>query len=121
MEVVTNASGWDMVRGAFMQKILTPREVLQPRIVTFAELFKALFPLTGGWPWAVDAIRDLWLLGAPVPSLSPTNVEMRILLPQQFQKWFAEIQQRMGLQVSPGDMYATASKGLPTNNLRGRG
>lgn len=104
-----------------MGKIITPGEVLQPKIVTFDELFKVLFPLTNNWSWAVDSIRDLWLLGAPVPSFGINQPEMRILFPSQFKKWYQEIQQRMGLQVKPGDAYAETSKGLPVTNLRGRG
>lgn len=86
--------------------VLTTQNQPQPRLVTFAELQRTLLPICFGWPWAEDAIRDLWLLGAPVPT-GPNRPEIRILLPGQFAKWLGEVQARMGLTQ-------TAAEVLPT-------
>jgi hypothetical protein len=77
---------------------------LQPKLVTFEELRVKLLPYCLGWAWAEDAIRDLWLKGAPVPT-APHTPETRVLLPGQFRAWWGEIQQRMGLPVGASDLY----------------
>lgn len=94
-----------------------------PRIVTYAQLRKVLLPLCHGWTWAEDAMHDLWKMGAPVPvnplpGQRPQDIEeKRILLPNQFIKWWHEVQQRMGIET-PGDViYGSKIKNrLPTTN-----
>jgi hypothetical protein len=87
---------------------------VQPRLVTWADLYATLLPLCLGWSWAEDAIRDLWLKGAPVPVRAGTP-ETRILLPGQFRQWFAEVRQRQGLAQTPEDMYGQIARGFKTS------
>jgi hypothetical protein len=76
-----------------------------PRLVTYPELFRKLSVYTHGWPWAEDSIRDLWLLGSPVPqdecpggkpckSYPICNHIRRVLIPEQFAKWWKEVGDR---------------------------
>lgn len=88
--------------------IVTAQQQPQPRLVTFAELQRALLPHCADWPWAVDAIRDLWLLGAPIPT-GPRTPEIRILLPGQFAKWWSEVQARMSLPQTAAEILPTLS------------
>jgi hypothetical protein len=76
----------------------------QPRIVTLPELQKVLFRYTFGWKWAEDAIVDLWKKGAPLPQ-AEGQPERRILLPTQFEKWWAELAQRMGYAANGRQSY----------------
>lgn len=92
-------------------KLITPGQVMQPRIVSFDDLQKALLPMCVGMPWAQSAIRDLWLLGAPVPQPEGAP-ERRILLPGKFAQWWGEVQQRMGLELAPQLIYPTHAKGV---------
>lgn len=78
-----------------MSDIVTPKD-LGPRIVSFAELQAVLMPLALGYAWGEAAIRDLWLLGAPIPN----DMTKRILLPNQFMEWFEDVQARQGLNIS---------------------
>ena len=78
----------------------------QPRLVTYQELKAKLEPLCNGWPWALDAIRDLWLKGAPVPT-GPHTPETRILLPGQFAAWWREVQARQGLATPAAAIFPT--------------
>lgn len=78
--------------------ILTPADVTGPRIVTEAQLQAALLPLLGLDRWAQDTVGDLWRKGAPVPQPGPAGEEMRILLPTQFQTWFNDVAQRLGIK-----------------------
>lgn len=94
-----------------------------PRMVSIYELLTKLLPLIQGYPWAEDALMDLWLLGAPDPSpaarpcppgicnLSKRGLhgcvpkwgcarEKRLLLPAQFAKWWQEVAQRQGLDLT---------------------
>ena len=78
--------------------ILTPADVTGPRIVAEAQLQAALLPMLGLDRWAQDTVGDLWRKGAPVPQPGPAGEEMRILLPTQFQTWFNDVAQRLGIQ-----------------------
>ena len=78
--------------------ILTPADVTGPRIVTEAQLQAALLPMLGLDRWAQDTVGDLWRKGAPVPQPGPAGEEMRILLPTQFQTWFNDVAQRLGIK-----------------------
>lgn len=95
-----------------MSQILTPQR-LQPRIVTLTELNKRLIPLCMGNKWALSTIKDLWTKGAPVPT-GPGEPEKRILLPGQFQKWWNDLNQTLGLEIQGQQMYTELSKYLPT-------
>lgn len=77
-------------------RLLTPNQVVGPRIVTEAELKLSLTPLLIHDKWAQDTIGDLWRMGAPTPDSGPNTIERRILLPKQFQKWFDDVAQRHG-------------------------
>jgi len=95
-----------------MRNIVTPR--MQPRIVSLADLKAKLLPLCLGYAWAEGAIVDLWLKGAPVPQ--PGNQpERRILIPAHFSAWWAEVQQRMGVDVTAQRAYRVASKNMSTH------
>ena len=98
-------------RDASMNKIGTP---LPPKIVTLTELRKVLVPLTNGWRWADNAINDLWLKGAPIPT-STGQEECRILLPGQFKLWWGEVAQRMSYDMSGEEAYARATIGFSNN------
>ena len=92
----------------------TTPDKMQPRIVSLAELRTKLIPLCLGYPWAEGAIVDLWKMGAPVPQ--PVHEpERRILIPEQFSKWWGEIQQRMGVEATAPDVYRLASKRFSTH------
>lgn len=76
-----------------------------PRLITYPELYRELEVYTRGWPWAKDAIRDLWLIGAPMPmdkcpgntpckAYPSCNHIRRVLIPEQFAKWWKEVGDR---------------------------
>lgn len=73
----------------------------KPRIVTEADLVATLMPYMVGYPWALDTIGDLWRMGAPdmTPRL-PGLPEKRILNPGQFAKWWADVSQRSGADLT---------------------
>ena len=73
---------------------------LRPRIVTEEELVRVLLPYIQGYPWAYDALRDLWRMGAPTPDSGPGVPERRILLPSQFRKWWEDVRRRMGYEMT---------------------
>jgi hypothetical protein len=76
--------------------------------VSLAQLRRALLPLCRGWGWAEEAITDLWLLGCPLPQCGPRTMELRLLLPGQFRKWWFEVQQRMAYEASAEVVYEQA-------------
>ena len=106
------------------------RPALTPRMVSIYELRAKLIPLMAGYAWAEDALMDLWKLGAPDPSprSSPCTLafgplacarqsngkprcgvygcarEKRVLLPKQFEKWWADVAQRQGCEFLANDM-----------------
>ena len=72
---------------------------------TEAELVTKLLPYIQGYPWALDTIGDLWRMGAPVPHRPiGTPYEQRILIPSQFKRWWADVQRRMGHNLSPREI-----------------
>jgi hypothetical protein len=87
-------------------EVLAPAK-LPPRVVSYSELRRALLPFCAGYSWAEDAIRDLWLLGAPAPTHHTDRVERRVLLPTQFAKWWADVANRMALEATPSEAYTT--------------
>ncbi len=81
-----------------------------PKIVSYQELRRKLLPYTHGWSWAEDSIRDLWLLGAPAPqdscpggiaceSYPICNHIRRVLIPEMFAKWWAEVGDRQAEEI----------------------
>lgn len=98
-----------------MSEILTPTKVMQPRIVSLAELKAKLVPLCLGYTWAENAIVDLWKKGAPVPQ-PESEPERRILIPMHFAAWWNEIQQRMGISATAPEVYKVASRCFYTHN-----
>lgn len=104
----------------------TPSNIdTKPRIVTIRQLMKALAPYIINYPWAHDALIDLWKMGAPSPDpvhtpcphgaclihglkMTPTRCEpiygcarvRRLLLPSQFHDWWMDVQKRLGLNIS---------------------
>lgn len=95
-----------------MSSIVTPK--MQPRIVSLAELRAKLLPLCLGYAWAEGAIVDLWLKGAPVPQPA-SEPERRILIPTHFAAWWAEVQQRMGLDVTAQQIFTLRVKDMRTH------
>lgn len=65
---------------------------LPPLIVSYAELKARLQPITAGYAWGEGTIRDLWLLGAPMPQ----NTARRIVFPAQLARWLEDVLQRQG-------------------------
>lgn len=65
---------------------------LPPLQVTFDELKAIIGPITQGYAWGENTIRDLWLLGAPVPHKSTA----RIVFPHQLAKWLEDVLNRQG-------------------------
>lgn len=98
-----------------MRDILTPSMVMQPRIVSLADLKAKLLPICLGYAWAEGAIVDLWLKGAPVPQPAG-EPERRILIPAHFATWWNEIQKRMGIDATPQQIYKVASRNFSTHN-----
>lgn len=92
-----------------MKQLLTPTEVMKPRIVSLADLKAKLLPLCLGYAWAEGAIVDLWKKGAPVPQPEGA-VERRILIPTHFATWWNEIQQRMGVEATAAEVHRLVSK-----------
>ena len=71
-----------------------------PLMLTFAEALTVLLPVTAGYKWGEDTIRDLWKMGAPTPN-SPLNTpqERRIIFPGQLAKWLVDVLERQGLPL----------------------
>ena len=106
------------------------RPALTPRMVSIYELRAKLIPLMAGYAWAEDALMDLWKLGAPDPSPRSSTCtlafgpracaramngeprcgiygcarEKRVLLPKQFEKWWADVAQRQGREFFANDI-----------------
>jgi hypothetical protein len=91
--------------------ILTPQQANEPRIVTLAELKAKLEPMCHGDKWALSAISDLWKKGAPIPQPAG-EPERRILIPEQFALWYADFQQRLGIQRQAVDTYSSMQNKL---------
>lgn len=89
-----------------MSAIITPGDMTQPRIVTFAQLRQKLAPfLAVSEREATLELHDLWKLGAPTPDSGPHVEEKRILFPNQFSKWWKEMAQKYGWEVTPMEAY----------------
>lgn len=79
----------------------------KPKIVTWNELVTVLYPKIQGYKWAMGTLMDLWKTCTPTPrqvlTPNPSPNEMRIINPGQFAKWWADVQQRMGLDMTPDE------------------
>ncbi len=108
----------------------------QARMVSIYELLVKLLPYIQGYPWAEDALMDLWRMGAPDPSPAarpcPPGIcslqahrlhaclpkwgcarEKRLLLPQQFAAWWQDVARRQGLDLTPGQALEGAYRAFP--------
>ena len=65
---------------------------LPPITATYDELVTILQPLTMGYKWGEDTIRDLWKLGAPLPH----DVNKRIVFPNKLADWLADVLEKKG-------------------------
>lgn len=65
---------------------------LPPLQVTYTQLAAILQPITTGYKWGEDTIRDLWLMGAPLPQ----DTARRIVFPNQLAKWLEDVLTRQG-------------------------
>lgn len=72
--------------------------MMQPRIVSWADLVRALGPYLDTRSLRYD-LHDLWLMGAPIPQSDPTAPQKRVLLPGQFAAWWLTMAQRHGLNT----------------------
>jgi len=80
----------------------------RPRIVTWGEMLKTLLPYIEHYPWAMDTIGDLWRMCTPTPNQvlrpDPVPTETRIIMPNDFAKWWADVQQQMGIEATPNEV-----------------
>lgn len=65
---------------------------LPPLLVTYPELRTRLMAVTAGYAWGEGTIRDLWLLGAPMPN----DPARRIVFPGQLAKWLEDVLAKQG-------------------------
>ena len=95
----------------------------RPRVLSIYELLVKLLPHMEGYAWAEDALMDLWQMGAPEPSPASQACPeghcqfvarklhkclprwgcarvKRVLLPAQFAKWWQDVAQRQGLELT---------------------
>jgi hypothetical protein len=62
-------------------------------------------PHIAGYKWAVKALDDLWNMSTPTPETVQAHlagipvVERRILYPSLFAQWWADVQQRKGINT----------------------
>lgn len=89
---------------------------MQPRMVSYPELECKLLPYVTGFKWGRDAIRDLWLKGAPAPqdkcpgnkpckAYPRCNHIRRIILPNYFAAWWAEVGERQEQELAASIIY----------------
>lgn len=69
---------------------MKPADLGLPAAVTWAQLWHAVGPFMAPVPGARDSLRDLWLLGAPLPDNRPGLPPRRVLLVGRFQAWWHE-------------------------------
>lgn len=75
---------------------------LPPLIVTYPELVAILQPLTMGYKWGEETIRDLWTMGAVIPSPNPQEATKRIVFPGKLAEWLADVLDRKGQPLDAG-------------------
>ena len=77
-----------------------------PRIITKADLDKAVLPHIMGYEWAINALDELWRMSSPTAESvhaalkGVPYIETRILYPSLFRQWWADVQQRRGISSS---------------------
>ena len=81
--------------------LLAPTK-LQPVCLSLPQLTAALLPITAGYKWGEGTIRDLWMLGAPMPPMSGAVVagDVRLIVPSQLMKWLEDVLTRQGKPLS---------------------
>lgn len=75
---------------------------LPPLVVTFPQLVAILQPLTMGYRWGEDTIRDLWNLGAVMPDTNPHAPIRRIVFPGKLADWLADVLEKKGQPLDAG-------------------
>lgn len=75
---------------------------LPPLVVTFPQLVAILQPLTMGYKWGEDTIRDLWNLGAVMPDPNPQAPIKRIVFPGKLAEWLADVLDKRGQPLDAG-------------------
>ena len=94
---------------------------LQPRMVSYEELYNTLFPYVQGYKWGRDTIYDLWKMGAPVPmdrcpggkpcKQYPNCEHVRhFLYPSHFEKWWTDVREKISLEISVGEVMSGIGK-----------
>lgn len=109
---------------------------LLPRMVSIYELRAKLLPYMAGYPWAEDALMDLWKMGAPdpAPTSAPCRLafgpnacakalnglppcgkygcarEKRVLLPTQFEAWWRDVANRQGAAFMATEVMKPSSR-----------
>ena len=93
--------------------MLAPKS-LQPVVMSLSQLQQTLLPLTTGYKWGEGTIRDLWILGAPMPPMpgaSPVADDVRLIVPSQLMKWLEDVLKRQGRPLSTSaSLYAQMIK-----------
>lgn len=64
-----------------------PRQY-KPLILSYRELESVLFPYIVTNAWGIDTIRDLWMVGAPIPGVGE---ERRVILPGKLMEWLKDV------------------------------
>ncbi len=75
---------------------------LPPLVVTYNELLRILQPITMGYSWGEQTIRDLWLLGAVIPNRNPMAPTKRIVFPGKLAEWLADVLEKKGQPLDVG-------------------
>jgi len=89
-----------------MNQVIAPGDLEKPRIVTFKQLCDRLAPFLAASPReAMLELHDLWIMGAPTPDSGPHTEERRILFPNQFSRWWRDMAQRRGWELTPRQVY----------------
>lgn len=73
---------------------------LPPIICTLQEAYAILGPLTLGYAWGQNTIKDLWSQCAPTPNSGPGKPEKRIISPAHLGKWLEDVLARQGRPMS---------------------
>jgi len=76
---------------------------LPPVVMSLQQLKYTLLPFTAGYKWGEETIRDLWILGAPMPPMpgaSPVADDVRLIVPSQLMKWLEDVLTRQGRPLS---------------------
>lgn len=92
--------------------LLAPTKLL-PVCMSLPQLTATLIPLTAGYKWGEGTIRDLWMLGAPMPPMPGAAVasDVRLIVPSQLMKWLEDVLTRQGRPLSDSaQLYAQMIK-----------